>query len=59
MTLLSDLNSQINNISQVKGVSFFNKILGVILLPFVTAKVAIRFLMLPFAKNCIKKDAPV
>lgn len=29
-----------------------------LVLPFVTAKVALRFLMLPFAKNCIKKNAP-
>ena len=28
-------------------------------MPFVTLKVALRFLWLPFAKNCIKKNAPI
>ena len=59
LTLLSDSNYQIKNISQVKGVSLYNKLLGFLLLPFITAKVSLRFLMLPYAKNCIKKDAPV
>ena len=36
-----------------------NKILGVFLLPFLFLKVAFNGLMLPVAKNCIKKNAPL
>ena len=32
--------------------------MGKMLLPFVTIKVILRFFMLPFANNCIKRPPP-
>jgi hypothetical protein len=54
MAILSDDNLHLKSISKVKGVSIFNKILGVILLPYLFLKVSLKSLMIPTAKNCIK-----
>ena len=58
MAILSDDNSMMKNISKVKGVSLLNRIIGIMLLPFLFLKVTFNGLMLPVAKNCIKKNAP-
>jgi hypothetical protein len=54
MAILSDENLHLKNLSKVKGVSIFNKILGIILLPYLFLKVSLKSLMIPSANNCIK-----
>jgi hypothetical protein len=49
MAILSDDNSLLKNISKVKGVPLLNRIMGVILLPFLFLKVTFNGLMLPVA----------
>jgi hypothetical protein len=57
MKLLS-LDNDMKKVEQVKGMSLWNQLLGKILLPFITLKVILRFIMLPFANNCIKRPPP-
>ena len=54
MAILSDDNNHLENLSKVKGVSILNKILGIILLPYLFLKVSFNSIMIPEAKNCIK-----